>query len=93
MSFLALDAQTQTSHVRQANHSPDYRRFLEQWVISHSADSEFRGVPFPPNHFELPSPQIPPNETLELPGAELYRGGLSSVPEPTDDDDGDTPPA
>ena len=36
----------------------DYKRFIETWVYAHSSDREFNGVPFPPNHFELPSPEI-----------------------------------
>ncbi|KAH7369102.1 hypothetical protein B0T11DRAFT_70553 [Plectosphaerella cucumerina] len=36
----------------------DYSRFLENWVFAHSSDSEFHGIPFPPNHVELPSPEI-----------------------------------
>ncbi|KAJ9429230.1 acetate kinase [Fusarium oxysporum] len=40
---------------------PAYRRFIETWLYCHSSDREFNGIPFPPNHFELPSPQILPD--------------------------------
>lgn len=56
-----------------------YRRFLETWLYAHSSDREFNGVPFPPHHFELPSPQI-------LPGQEndASHRQLGSVPERDD---------
>lgn len=44
-------------------------------------------MPFPPNHFELPSPQMLPGQASELPSPELYRG-LDTVPEPDDQADG-----
>ncbi|TFB06162.1 hypothetical protein CCMA1212_002303 [Trichoderma ghanense] len=43
----------------------DYKRFIETWVYAHSSDREFNGVPFPPNHFELPSPEIPPGRSAD----------------------------
>ncbi|KAG5970066.1 hypothetical protein E4U56_008001 [Claviceps arundinis] len=43
----------------------DYRRFLDTWICAHSSDREFQGVPFPPNHFELPSPPILPSQAEE----------------------------
>ena len=49
----------------------DYRRFREQWAIAHAADSEFQGVPFPSDRFELPSPEIG-----------FQQGNLPTVPEP-----------
>ncbi|KAL7784736.1 Acetokinase family domain-containing protein [Trichoderma afarasin] len=44
----------------QFTHKRDYKRFIETWAFAHSSDREFNGVPFPPNHFELPSPEIQP---------------------------------
>ncbi|POR36491.1 Uncharacterized protein TPAR_03317 [Tolypocladium paradoxum] len=58
----------------------NYRRFLEAWLYAHSSDREFQGVPFPPNHFELPSSQA-----SELSSPEPYRS-LDTVPEPDDQD-------
>ncbi|RFU76319.1 acetate kinase [Trichoderma arundinaceum] len=46
----------------QFTHKRDYKRFIETWVYAHSSDREFNGVPFPPNHFELPSPEILPGQ-------------------------------
>ncbi|KAH6610910.1 acetate kinase [Trichoderma cornu-damae] len=50
----------------QFTHKRDYKRFVETWVYAHSSDREFNGVPFPPNHFELPSPEILPGQAQQL---------------------------
>lgn len=63
----------------------DYQRFLEQWVLAHSSDSEFRGVPFPADHVELPSPDIV-GQVPELESPDAFRG-LESVPEPVIESD------
>lgn len=49
--------------------------------MAHSSDSEFHGIPFPPNHVELPSPQILPGEMWELSSPHMPRG-LEPVTEP-----------
>ncbi|KAK2729916.1 acetate kinase [Colletotrichum kahawae] len=69
----------------------DYRRFLEKWVVAHSSDSEFHGIPFPPHHVELPSPQILPEEMSELPSPDIG-SGLQPVVEPPDSYDSDSTP-
>jgi len=57
---------------------------MEQWVLAHSADSEFQGVPFPSNTFELPSPEILANQ--------LAGTTLETVAEPDSyDQDANTP--
>lgn len=56
-----------------------YRRFLESWLYAHSSDREFNGVPFPPHHFELPSPQILPSQE-----SDASHRRLGSVPERPD---------
>ncbi|TEA16545.1 hypothetical protein C8034_v010194 [Colletotrichum sidae] len=61
----------------------DYRRFLDSWVVAHSSDSEFHGIPFPPNHVELPSPQILPGEMSEFGSPDGPRA-LQPVIEPPD---------
>ncbi|KAJ4173459.1 hypothetical protein NW754_012460 [Fusarium falciforme] len=61
-----------------------YRRFLETWLYCHSSDREFNGIPFPPNHFELPSPQILPGHSPDLPLSGWQNHTLDSVPEPSD---------
>ncbi|GKT63679.1 hypothetical protein ColTof3_11018 [Colletotrichum tofieldiae] len=66
-------------------------RFLESWVMAHSSDSEFNGVPFPPHHIELPSPQILPGEISELPSPDISRG-LEPVVEPPDSYESDSAP-
>jgi len=68
----------------------DYRRFMDQWAIAYSADNEFRGVPFPSNTFELPSPELLPGSAAEL-GTTSY-GGLHTVPEPFDTGESDATP-
>jgi hypothetical protein len=69
----------------------DYRRFLEQWAIAHTADSEFSGVPFPTDRYELPSPEIYPGERAELAGDGSF-GGLQTVPEPAEAVESDETP-
>ncbi|KAM3508448.1 hypothetical protein MY10362_001179 [Beauveria mimosiformis] len=49
----------------QFTHGDGYRRFLETWLYAHSSDREFNGVPFPPHHFELPSPQLLPDQVSD----------------------------
>ncbi|QYS99219.1 hypothetical protein H0G86_006366 [Trichoderma simmonsii] len=49
----------------QFTHKRDYKRFIETWAFAHSSDREFNGVPFPPNHFELPSPEIQPGRDAD----------------------------
>ncbi|OLN92873.1 hypothetical protein CCHL11_08809 [Colletotrichum chlorophyti] len=71
--------------------TPDYRRFLETWVVAHSSDSEFHGIPFPPNHIELPSPQILPGEMSVLSSPDISRG-LQPVVEPPDAYESDANP-
>lgn len=61
-----------------------YRRFIETWLYCHSSDREFNGIPFPPNHFELPSPQILPGHSPDLPVSGWPSHMLESVPEPSD---------
>ncbi|KAG6026616.1 hypothetical protein E4U41_001225 [Claviceps citrina] len=63
----------------------DYRRFLDVWMYAHSTDGDFRGVPFPPNHFELPSPQMLPGRAAGLDSPDWQRP-LESVAEPSDSD-------
>ncbi|KIH92730.1 hypothetical protein SPBR_03065 [Sporothrix brasiliensis 5110] len=53
-------------------------RFIEQWTIAQNADAEFRGVPFPSDRFELPSPEIFPGSNV----ASSSVLGLSIVEEP-----------
>ncbi|KAL2207359.1 hypothetical protein CC79DRAFT_1368232 [Sarocladium strictum] len=61
----------------------DYRRFFEQWAHAYNADRDFQGVPFPPHHFELPSPQMLPGQVSELSSPEWTRV-LEPVHEPRD---------
>ncbi|KAJ6790108.1 hypothetical protein PWT90_02112 [Aphanocladium album] len=63
----------------QFTHGEGYRRFLETWLYAHSSDREFNGVPFPPHHFELPSPQILPGQE-----SDASHRQLGSVPERPD---------
>ncbi|KAK2027015.1 hypothetical protein LX32DRAFT_654273 [Colletotrichum zoysiae] len=67
----------------------DYRRFLGRWAAAHSSDSEFNGIPFPPHHVELPSPQMLPRDVSELPSPDISRG-LEPVAEPPDSYDSDS---
>lgn len=67
----------------EADYLLGYRRFLENWAYAHNSDRDFHGVPFPPNHFELPSPQIAPGHAVDLPSPE-YQRNLEPVPEPAE---------
>lgn len=53
------------------------------WLYAHSSDGDFQGVPFPPNHFELPSPQLLPGQAVELPSPD-WQHTLAPVAEPAD---------
>ncbi|TWU75415.1 hypothetical protein ED733_003308 [Metarhizium rileyi] len=64
----------------------DYRRFIDMWLCAHSTDRDFRGVPFPPDHFELPSPQMLPGQAVELESPDWTRT-FASVAEPEDSDE------
>ncbi|KAF5122064.1 hypothetical protein E5D57_012537 [Metarhizium anisopliae] len=64
----------------------DYRRFLEMWLYAHSTDRDFQGIPFPPHHFELPSPQMLPGQPVELESPDWTRT-LEPVAEPEESDD------
>ncbi|CAK7210730.1 hypothetical protein SCUCBS95973_000887 [Sporothrix curviconia] len=57
-----------------------FSRADEQWRIAQTADSEFRGVPFPSDRFELPSPEIFPGDGNNLASSSLLR--LPIVEEP-----------
>lgn len=65
----------------QFSRNEDFRRFFEQWAIAHTADNEFNGVPMPLRRYELPSPEIYSQDSVELP----------TVLEPPDDDSDGTP--
>lgn len=56
------------------------------WLYAHSTDRDFQGVPFPPNHFELPSPQMLPGQAIELESPDWTRT-LEPVAEPPDSDE------
>ncbi|KAK8873164.1 acetate kinase [Apiospora arundinis] len=66
----------------------DYRRFLDTWIVAHSSDSEFRGIAYPQDAFELPSPEIPPDTPYELPPPSRFHQAMTlpTVLEPEDDD-------
>ncbi|CAK7267602.1 hypothetical protein SEPCBS119000_002637 [Sporothrix epigloea] len=56
----------------QFSRAEDYFRFMEQWRIAEAADSEFCGVPFPSDCFELPSPEILPGDSSNFTSPPLY---------------------
>ncbi|KAK6843223.1 hypothetical protein PG987_004083 [Apiospora arundinis] len=67
---------------------PPRRRFLDTWIVAHSSDSEFRGIAYPQDAFELPSPEIPPDTPYELPPPSRFHQAMTlpTVLEPEDDD-------
>ncbi|KAJ0121484.1 hypothetical protein J7T55_008648 [Diaporthe amygdali] len=67
----------------------DYRRFADQWTFCHIADGALRGLPFPPNHIELPLPAIRTGQVAyELDATESARSlpNMPTVLEPRSDD-------
>ncbi|CAF3573694.1 unnamed protein product [Fusarium graminearum] len=62
-------------------------RSVQQPTLDIRSDREFNGIPFPPNHFELPSPQILPGHSPDLPVSGWPHHALDSVPEPSDTTD------
>lgn len=57
---------------------------MEQWKIAEAADSEFRGVPFPSDCFELPSPDIYPGDGNNFTSSSLYSAIAEEPPEEHD---------
>ncbi|CAK7564052.1 MAG: hypothetical protein SEPTF4163_001935 [Sporothrix epigloea] len=68
----------------QFSRADDYFRFMEQWKIAEAADSEFRGVPFPSDCFELPSPDIYPGDGNNFTSSSLYSAIAEEPPEEHD---------
>ncbi|ORY66470.1 uncharacterized protein BCR38DRAFT_180905 [Pseudomassariella vexata] len=64
----------------QFSRNEDYRRFLDAWLMAHSSDSEYNGIQYPHDVFELPSPQM-------LPGVSYEILALPTVPEPAEGGD------
>lgn len=59
--------------------------------MAHSSDSEFRGMAYPQERFELPSPEMHPNAPYELPASTVFRYEImGSVPETTETNQDDT---
>lgn len=52
-------------------------------MMAHSSDNEIRGVSYPHERFELPSPELQPGVSYELPGSTLYPVEMQSVAEET----------
>lgn len=75
----------------QFSRSEDYQRFLNAWIMAHSSDSEFHGISYPRDVFELPSPEMAPGISYELPTPDLYQTELPFVPEPADGNEEATP--
>jgi hypothetical protein len=67
---------------------PDYRRFLDTWTVAHSSDSQYHGISYPTDAFELPSPQITAGTSYELSSQSLWNTQqLPTLPEPTEEED------
>lgn len=59
-------------------------------MMAHTSDNEFRGVSYPHERFELPSPELLPGVSYELPGSVLYPTEMQSVPEGSEMTEDDT---
>ncbi|KAK9770714.1 hypothetical protein AB5N19_00277 [Seiridium cardinale] len=77
----------------QFSRSEDYRRFLDTWLVAHSSDSEYHGIAYPADVFELPSPQIAASTSYEVSSQSLWQAELPILPPPAEEeeDDGPTP--
>lgn len=63
----------------------DYHRFFTTWAAVHASEGEFRGVAYPHDRFELPSPEMPPGTNLEYSHVDPYSGGgVQTLPETLD---------
>ncbi|KAK7757828.1 hypothetical protein SLS62_000206 [Diatrype stigma] len=71
----------------QFSRDEDYRRFLDTWMMAHSSDREIRSVSYPHERFELPSPELQPGVSYELPGSTMYPIEMQSVTEETTETD------
>ncbi|KAH7326676.1 hypothetical protein B0I35DRAFT_475301 [Stachybotrys elegans] len=70
----------------QFTHSQDFQRFVNSWGYAHNTDRDFQGIPFPPNHVELESPQIQVQPATAIPepsspGTRSAAGVLSMAPD------------
>lgn len=60
--------------------------------MAHSSDSEYHGISYPTDAFELPSPTIATGASYELSAPGFYHTELPTLPEPAEGgDDEDTP--
>ncbi|RYO73854.1 hypothetical protein DL766_010636 [Monosporascus sp. MC13-8B] len=64
-----------------------FSRDDDTWMMAHTSDSEFRGVAYPHERFELPSPEMRPGASHELPASEIYPTETRTVPEAPDVND------
>ncbi|KAI1845639.1 hypothetical protein JX265_005329 [Neoarthrinium moseri] len=71
----------------QVDQFEDYRRFLDTWLMAHSSDSEYHGISYPTDAFELPSPQITAASSYQLSTNSLWQTDLPTLPEPAEEDD------
>lgn len=57
--------------------------------MAHSSDSEYHGISYPTDAFELPSPQITAGTSYELSSQSLWNTSqqLPTLPEPAEEDD------
>jgi hypothetical protein len=63
----------------QFSSDQDYRRFHEAWALAHGSDAESRSAAYPQDRFELPSPEIPPGVSYELPAPHLGASEMHTV--------------
>lgn len=75
----------------QFSRSEDYRRFLDTWVMAHSQDSEYHGIAYPVDVFELPSPQIAASTSYEVTSHAIWQTDLPILPAPAEEEEDDEP--
>ncbi|KAH6660249.1 hypothetical protein BKA67DRAFT_45849 [Truncatella angustata] len=71
----------------QFSRTEDYRRFLDTWVVAHSSDSEYHGITYPADVFELPSPQIAASTSYEVSSQSLWQADLPFLPAPAEEEE------
>lgn len=86
---IETDFSTIQHHFRGLIERLDYRRFVEQWTFCHIADAALCGMPFTPNHIELPLPAMRSSQIAhELDATEASRSlpNMPTVLEPRNSD-------
>lgn len=59
--------------------------------MAHSQDSEYHGIAYPVDVFELPSPQIAASTSYEVTSHAIWQTDLPILPAPAEEEEDDEP--